>query len=64
MSTSRYYFEIYRDGTPVRRWRWRLKAGNGENVANGGEGYSTKQACEMAVERIRENAGNADIRYV
>jgi uncharacterized protein YegP (UPF0339 family) len=33
------------------RWYWRRQAGNGENVAVGGQGYASRQAAEEAARR-------------
>jgi len=40
--------------------RWRLVAGNGETVADSGEGYASKSNAEDAVERVRSYAPEAD----
>lgn len=31
-------------------WYWRIKAGNGDKVADGSEGYSTESNCKRAIE--------------
>jgi uncharacterized protein YegP (UPF0339 family) len=33
-------FEVYKDGKG--EYRWRLRTGNGQVIATGGEGYATK----------------------
>lgn len=48
-------FEIYRDTSRKREWRWRLRAKNGRIIANSGEGYKRLQGCEDAIDLIREN---------
>ncbi len=43
-------FEIYRDR--AGRYRFRLVARNGQNIASGG-GYSTKENCRKGIESLR-----------
>jgi uncharacterized protein YegP (UPF0339 family) len=43
-------FEIYRDSKS--EFRWRLKAPNGRIIAESGEGYKRKEACEDALELL------------
>ncbi|WP_239685591.1 YegP family protein [Halolamina pelagica] len=45
-------FEIYRDA--AEEWRWRLVHRNGNVLADGGEGYSSRRGARRAVDRIRE----------
>lgn len=52
-------FIIYRDNE--RQWRWRLRARNGNIVADSGEGYVRKSAAVKAAVRIRTEAPDADI---
>ncbi|PJZ64277.1 DUF1508 domain-containing protein [Leptospira wolffii] len=51
-------FEVYKDNSG--KFRFRLKAGNGEIIAQG-EAYESKQACLNGIESIKKNAPNADI---
>ncbi|MGA0608815.1 YegP family protein [Caldimonas sp. KR1-144] len=44
-------FEIYRDA--AGRWRWRLKARNGEIIADPGFGYSRKAGALAAIKRLQ-----------
>lgn len=37
-----------------REWRWRLKAGNGEIVADSGEGYTTQAECFRSIGRLKQ----------
>ncbi len=46
-------FEIYQDKTG--EYRFRLKAGNGENIL-AGEGYKAKASCENGIASVRKNA--------
>jgi len=56
MNTSKA--EIYRDVRGL--YRWRLKAGNGEIVAQG-ESYSSRSNATAAVERIKSTFAMAVI---
>ncbi|MGM0771642.1 MAG: YegP family protein [Halobacteriota archaeon] len=51
-------FEIYTDNSG--KYRFRLKARNGEIIATG-QGYSTKAACIKGIESIKKNAVDAEI---
>lgn len=52
-------FELYRD--KAGEYRFRLKAGNGENIL-GSEGYKQKASAENGIASVRKNAGD-DARY-
>lgn len=49
-------FEIYKD--KAGQFRFRLKAGNGENIL-GSEGYTSKSACKNGIESVRKNSIDA-----
>ena len=51
-------FEIYKD--KANKFRFRLKAGNGEVIAVG-EAYESKAGCLNGIESIRKNAPDAVI---
>ena len=34
------------------KWYWRLIASNGQNIANGGQGYASKQGVKTAVSKL------------
>ncbi|MEU1983401.1 YegP family protein [Nocardia sp. NPDC019395] len=51
-------FEIYQD--KAEKYRFRLKAGNGEIIAVG-EAYSSKSACKNGIESIKKNASDAAV---
>lgn len=51
-------FEVYTDKNG--KFRFRLKAGNGEIVATG-EAYESKAACLKGVESVRTNAADAKV---
>jgi len=51
-------FEVYK--AQNGKWRFRLKAGNGEIICQGEE-YETKQGCLKGVASIQRNAAKAGI---
>lgn len=51
-------FELFEDKDG--KWRWNLKAGNGEVIATS-EAYSSKSAAEGGIESVRNNAPGAEI---
>ena len=51
-------FEIYQDKSG--EYRFRLKAANGEVIAQG-EGYKSKSSCEKGIESVKTNAPKAPI---
>lgn len=54
-------FEVYQ--TKDGKWRFRLKAGNGEIICSGEE-YETKQGCLKGVASIQRNATKAEIEVL
>ena len=50
-------FEVYKDAKG--EFRWRLKATNGETIANSGEGYKAKSDCQHGIDLIKEGASKA-----
>ncbi|MBW3565474.1 MAG: DUF1508 domain-containing protein [Acidobacteria bacterium] len=52
------YFEIYTD--TQGHYRWRLKAGNHEIVAQG-EGYRNRSDCQHAISLVKQSS-NAPVR--
>ncbi|CAN5747906.1 YegP family protein [soil metagenome] len=52
-------FEVYRDANG--EFRWRLKASNGQVIATGGEGYTTKSGCLNGIESVKTHAPDAEI---
>jgi uncharacterized protein YegP (UPF0339 family) len=52
------HFDVYRDAK--REWRWRLVAGNGEQVAASGEGYLRRSDAIAAVHLVK-GAGDGPI---
>ena len=51
-------FEIYQDESG--EYRWRFRADNNEVVASG-EGYRSREACEQAVQLIKDQAPQAEM---
>lgn len=51
-------FEMYKDKS--EKWRFRLKAGNGEIIAVG-EAYESKDGCLNGIESVKKNAPDAPI---
>lgn len=56
-------FEIYTD--KVGKYRWRLRSsGNYKVIADSGEGYETKAACEQGVALVKQEAPTATVQYL
>ena len=51
-------FEIYKDA--AGKFRFRLKAPNGETIASG-EAYESKDGCKNGIESVKTNAPKATI---
>ncbi|GAA1637117.1 YegP family protein [Microbacterium flavum] len=51
-------FELYTDAGG--KWRFRLKAGNGQVIAVG-EAYESKAAAHNGIESIKKNAPDAPV---
>ena len=52
-------FEVYRDA--AEEWRWRFVHDNGNIIAEGGQGYTTKRRAVDGVESVRLNAPGAAV---
>lgn len=52
-------FEMYEDAEG--KWRWRLVHANGNIIADGGEGYASRQKCQQGLRSVKENAPDADV---
>lgn len=50
-------FQIYSD--TAGKYRWRLKASNGQTVASSGESFDSKSNARRAAENVKANAGSA-----
>jgi uncharacterized protein YegP (UPF0339 family) len=53
-------FMVYEDA--AGEWRWRLVAGNGEPIADSGEGYDTKANALRAIDTVRELVTVGEVR--
>lgn len=53
------HFEIYRD--KADKYRWRFRAGNGQIIAEGGQGYANRSDCENGIESVKEKTTDAEI---
>lgn len=51
-------YHVYQD--TGGKWRWRLKAANGQIVADSGQGYTSKQACKEGIDIVKGSA-DADV---
>ena len=45
-------------------WRWRLLASNGRIIADSGEDYGTRAACEKGISSVRWNATFAQVKLL
>jgi uncharacterized protein YegP (UPF0339 family) len=52
-------FELYTDNKG--EFRWRLVASNGQTIATGGEGYSSKASAMNGIESVKKNAPSAEV---
>ncbi len=54
VEASKATFEVYEDD--AEQYRWRLRHDNGNIIADGGEGYASKQKAKQGLESVKENA--------
>jgi amphi-Trp domain-containing protein len=52
-------FELYAD--KAAKWRWRLVHDNGEIIADGGQGYASKQKAKQGLRSVQKNARGAPV---
>ena len=52
-------FQIYKDRKG--EYRWRLRARNGEIIADSNEGYSSKASCKHGIDLVKEQAASAAV---
>lgn len=52
-------FELYKSSNG--EYRWRLKSTNGQTIATGGEGYSSKASAKAGIESVKRSAATADV---
>jgi len=55
-------FEIFEDS--AGKWRWRLRHDNGNIIADGGQGYASKQKAKQGLGSVRQNAPGAPVESV
>ena len=49
-------YEVYRDDSAKREWRWRFIATNGRTIAVSSEGYANKSGCLNGIRLMKESA--------
>jgi hypothetical protein len=54
---SKATFEVYEDNQ--EQWRWRLVHDNGNIIADGSEGYASKQKAKQGLDSVKRNAPGA-----
>lgn len=52
-------FQVYKDR--AGEWRWRLRADNGEIIADSAEGYVNKSDCKHGVDLVKTKAPGAQV---
>ena len=52
-------FELYKSSNG--EYRWRLRASNGQVIATGGEGYSSKAAAQGGIESVKRDAATSSV---
>ena len=52
-------FELFRDNAD--KYRWRLRHDNGNVIADGGQGYASKQKAKQGLESVKSNAPGAAV---
>jgi uncharacterized protein YegP (UPF0339 family) len=52
-------FEIYKDAKG--EFRWRLKSGNGQVIASGGEGYTSMSGVKNGIAAVQRDAAGASV---
>ena len=55
-------FEIFED--TGGKWRWRLRHDNGNIIADGGQGYASKQKAKQGLGSVRQNCPGAPVEDV
>ena len=59
MDDAKARFEMFVDAEGA--WRWHLIHDNGNIIADGGEGYTSKQNCRKGIESVKRNAAGAEV---
>ncbi len=57
-----YRFEYFKS-EKNNEWYWKLRAGNNETMASGGEGFTTEQSIKVSIVNVKVEIGRADIVY-
>ncbi|MFB6108847.1 MAG: HVO_2922 family protein [Haloplanus sp.] len=52
-------FEVFEDA--AGEYRWHLRHDNGNIIADGGEGYATKQKAMQGIRSVKRNAPDAGV---
>jgi len=52
-------FKYYRDH--AGKWRWRLRAPNGEIIADSGQGYHQLEDCFGGIDLVKQYAPTASV---
>jgi uncharacterized protein YegP (UPF0339 family) len=55
-------FEIYKDQDNPQEFRWRLRANNGEIIADSGEGYNDRDDCEHGIDLVKSQSPSATLQ--
>lgn len=53
-------FELYKGSND--QYYWRLKSGNGQTIAIGGEGYTTKAGAQNGIDAVKRDAPTAPVK--
>ena len=59
VEASKATFEVYEDN--AEQWRWRLVHRNGNIIADGSEGYASKQKAMQGLESVKGNVAGAHL---
>jgi uncharacterized protein YegP (UPF0339 family) len=57
---SKYKFDVYEDDGKTKKFRFRIKASNGNVVGSSSKAYDTKADAEKVVDAIKKDVKNAD----
>ena len=58
-AASKATFELYADSAD--EYRWRLRHDNGNVIADGGQGYASKQKAKQGLRSVKSNAPGAAV---
>jgi uncharacterized protein len=64
LSGGQKHGEVRALQSPNGEYRWRLKATNGQVIATGGEGYSSKAAAQNGIASVKRAAADASVEEV